>query len=79
MNATDEQKMILALKQAVLTIDAIYQWVDRIETAGGTTSMEGIAVAHAMIASMKKNRARVGSLIAVPLRNAMLSEKGDTP
>jgi len=40
-------------------VTAIYEWVDRVEAAGGTTCIAGIGTAHSMIESLKKNKARV--------------------
>jgi len=67
------------VKAAVLahnTIEAIYKWVDKVEKAGGTTSIEGIAVAHAMFKSLKSNRSRLDKLITDPLQNAIAELKG---
>ena len=69
------------VKAAVLahnTIEAIYQWVDRVEAAGGTTSIEGIAVAHAMFKSLKNNRGRLDKLITEPLEKALAEIKGES-
>ena len=71
------------VKAAVLahnTIEAIYKWVDKvqIEKAGGTTSIEGIAVAHAMFKSLNSNKSRLDKLITEPLQNALAELKGKT-
>ena len=69
------------VKAAVLahnTIEAIYQWVDRVEKAGGTTSIEGIAVAHAMFKSLNSNRGRLDKLITDPLHKAIKELKGES-
>lgn len=60
-----------ALSNAALTIEAIYEWVDRVEKAGGTTCMEGVAAAHAMMKSLKKNRARISRLVLEPARQVL--------
>lgn len=68
------------VKAAVLahnTIEAIYQWVDRVEKAGGTTSIEGISVAHAMFKSLKANRKRLDNLVTEPLQKALAELKGN--
>lgn len=64
----NEQELVNALGRALLTIDAIYQWVDKVEAAGGTTCISGVASAHAMLASLKKNRGRTETLILEPAR-----------
>jgi hypothetical protein len=68
-NSGDE--LVKALTNAAATIAAIYDWVDRVEKAGGTTCMEGVAAAHAMMTSLKKNRARVSRLVLEPARWAL--------
>lgn len=68
------------VKAAVLahnTIEAIYQWVDRVEKAGGTTSIEGISVAHAMFKSLNANRSRLDKLVTEPLQKALTELTGD--
>jgi len=52
------------------TSEAIYQFLDRIERAGGATSLSGIAACHAMLTSMKKNRSRVIKLVVEPIQKA---------
>ncbi len=65
------EDLLKAARTAAATIEAIYQWVDRVEKAGGTTSISGIASCHAMISSLNKNRSRVQSLIMDPLNSAI--------
>jgi hypothetical protein len=68
------------VKAAVLahnTIEAIYQWIDKVEKAGGTTSIEGVAVAHAMFKSLKSNRNRIDKLITEPLQKALTELNGE--
>ena len=67
---TDEN-LIKAATNALAMIDAFYEWHDRVEKAGGTTCITGIAAAHAMHTSMKKQRPRVESLITKPLKEAI--------
>jgi hypothetical protein len=73
---TDEE-LVKAAVLAHNTIEAIYQWVDRVERAGGTTSIEGIAVAHAMFKSLKSNKSRLDKLITEPLQKALAEIKGE--
>ncbi len=65
------EDLLRAAHVAAATIDAMYQWIDRVEKAGGTTSISGIAACHAMITSMNKNRGRVQSLVMDPLNSAI--------
>ncbi len=60
--------LMRAALNAAATLDAVYQWVDRVEAAGGATSIQGVAACHAMLTSFKKNRARCEAMIMAPLR-----------
>lgn len=60
---------------AAAMLDAVYQWVDRVEKAGGTTCIAGIAECHAMLTSLKKNRKRTEDLVIAPLRKAIEEAK----
>lgn len=66
---------ITALANAAATIGAIYQWLDQIEEAGGATSISGVAKCNAFLASMKKNRARMETLVMEPARAAVAQYK----
>lgn len=68
---TKEKTLLEAAVNAVAMLDAVYQWVDRVEKAGGTTCIAGIAECHAMLTSLKKNRKRTDDLIMAPLRKAI--------
>ena len=61
-------ELMRAALNAAATLDAVYQWVDRVEAAGGATSIQGVAACHAMLTSLKKNRTRCETLIMAPLR-----------
>jgi len=65
------EDLLKAAHVAAATIDAMYQWIDRVEKAGGTTSISGIAACHAMITSMNQNRDRVQSMVMDPLNSAI--------
>jgi hypothetical protein len=65
--SADDDLMRAALNAAAM-LDAVYQWVDRVEAAGGATSISGVAACHAMLTSLKKNRARCETAIMAPLR-----------
>ena len=66
---------IAALANAAATIAAIYQWLDQIEEAGGATSISGVAKCNAFLASMKKNRARMETLVMEPACAALAQYK----
>lgn len=70
---TSEQtaKIVPAAINALKLLDAVYAWTDRVEKAGGATSIGGVAECHAMLASLKKQRPRVEQLVAEPLRAAL--------
>ncbi len=69
---TDEQKALLtAARNAAATIGAIYEWLERVEKAGGATSMSGIASCHAMLTSLRRNAERTDALVIKPLREAL--------
>lgn len=72
---TDIPAEITALSNAAATIGAIYQWIDQIEEAGGATSISGVAKCNAFLASMKKNRARMETLVMEPARAAVAQYK----
>lgn len=63
--------LLKAAKNAAATIGAIYEWVDRVEKAGGATSLAGVAACHAMLTSLRKNADRTEKLVMEPLRAAI--------
>jgi hypothetical protein len=71
MTAESSRQLLDAAKNAALTIGAIYEWVDRVQKAGGTTSISGVAACHAMLTSLEKNRVRTDLLIMAPLKQAI--------
>jgi len=60
-----------ALKASVATIDALYEHLERVEKAGGATSIEGVAACHIMLKSMRKNANCVEELVMKPARAAL--------
>jgi hypothetical protein len=68
--------LVAAAQVAAATISAVYEWVDRVNATGGTTSLSGIAACHAMINSLEKNRARVERLVMAPVRAAISKTEG---
>lgn len=65
--------LMAASKNAAATIGAIYQWLERVEKAGGATSLEGVASCNAMLKSLRKNADRTETLVMAPLRAAIES------
>lgn len=72
-----DKKLLEAAHKAAATIASIYQWVDMVDAAGGTTSISGVAKVHAMIASLKSNRSRLDELIIKPLNEAIDAASND--
>lgn len=64
-------ELLSAAKNAAATIGAIYQWLERVENAGGATSISGIAACNAMLTSLRKNADRTETLVMEPLRRAI--------
>lgn len=69
-------EILTALTNAAATIGAIYEWLDRVEQAGGATSMSGVAACHSMLKSLRKNGARTEQLIMAPARAAIAKATG---
>lgn len=70
-----DDKLLKAAANAAATIGAFYVWFDRVEAAGGATSLEGVAACNAMLKSLRSQRPRIEKLIMEPLREA-LKENG---
>lgn len=68
---TTDPDLLAAAKNAAATIMAIYEWLDRVEKAGGATSISGVAACNAMLTSLRKNAGRTETLIMAPLRKAI--------
>ena len=68
---TTESDLLTAAKNAAATIMAIYEWLERVEKAGGATSISGVAACNAMLTSLRKNAGRTETLIMAPLRKAI--------
>ena len=73
----NDPNLMKAAKNAAATLVAIYQWVDRVEAAGGATSISGVAACHAMLTSLRKNAGRTEELVLKPLREAIAAEKAE--
>lgn len=64
-------QLLEVAKNAAATIASIYEWLDRVEAAGGATSISGVAACNAMLKSLRKNADRVETIIMKPLREAI--------
>lgn len=64
-------ELLKAATAAAATIGSLYDWLERVEKAGGARSISGVAACHAMLTSMRKNAPRVESLVMAPLRGAI--------
>lgn len=53
-----------AARNAAAVIGAVYQWVERVEAAGGAKSLPGVAACHAVLTSLRKMRAVLARLDA---------------
>lgn len=69
------EDLMTAAKNAAATIQAIYQWLDRVEKAGGATSIEGVAACNAFLTSLRKNAKRTDDLVMIPLMKAIEASK----
>lgn len=67
----ENTELLNAAKAAAATIGAIYQWVERVEKAGGPICLSGIAECNAMLKSLRKNADRTETLVMEPLRTAI--------
>ncbi len=72
------EKLIKAAVNASNLITGMYEWFDRVDAAGGATSISGVAACNAMLESMKKNKPRIDALVMAPLQEALDEAKGET-
>ena len=63
--------LVKAAVNASNTIHSIYQWIDMIDEAGGTTSIAGIAKCQAFMTSMKNNKSRIDKSVMEPLEKEL--------
>lgn len=70
-----EADLLKAAANAGAMLGAVYDFVDQIDKLGGATSIAGIAKCHAMLTSLKSNRARAETLVMAPLREALEAAK----
>lgn len=77
-NSEQGEHLLLAAKHAAATIGAIYEWLERVEAAGGAKSLSGGAACHSMLTSLRKNADRTEKLIMTPLRDAIARAEGQS-
>jgi len=70
----NDPKLVKAANNAAAILEATYKWLDRVDAAGGATSISGIAACHAMLKSMRANRKRVDELVMRPMNELLLEE-----
>jgi len=70
-----DDDLMTAAKNAAATISAIYQWLERVEEAGGATSISGVAACNAMLKSLRKNAERTDALVIKPLLAAIAARE----
>jgi hypothetical protein len=75
MSAATDDRLYKAAVNAAATIGAVYEWLERVEKAGGATSIEGVSVCHAMLTSLRKNAPRTEMLVMAPLREAIAARE----
>lgn len=66
-----DAELLKAAKNAAATIGAIYDWLERVEKAGGARSVSGVAACNAMLKSLRANASRTEALVVAPLRKAI--------
>lgn len=71
MQKRNDDAVLKAAINAGALIAAFYEWIERIEKCGGATTFSGIAECHAMLMSMKKNRAKIDESVIKPLAKAI--------
>jgi hypothetical protein len=73
---TDNKELICAAKNAAAVIGAVYEWLERVENAGGAGSISGIATCNSMLKSLRKNAERTDKLVLEPLIAAIAKAEG---
>lgn len=72
-----DKDLLNAATNAAAMLGAVYQWLDKVNAAGGATSISGVAACNAMLKSLERNRSRAETLVMEPLRAAI--EKANEP
>lgn len=73
-----DKDLLNAATNAAAMLGAVYQWLDRVQAAGGATSISGVAACHTMLKSLEQNRSRAETLVMEPLRAALAKAKEPT-
>lgn len=68
---TTDKELLTAAKNAAAVIGSIYEWLERVEQAGGATSISGVAACNSMLRSLRKNAERTDKLVMEPLLAAI--------
>lgn len=63
--------LLRAAVNAADVITGVYEWLDRVDAAGGATSISGISACNAMLKSLRSNRKRCETLVMAPLAKAI--------
>ena len=71
----DKDPLYTAAINAAAVITAVYTWLERVEKAGGATSISGVAECNAMLKSLRANATRVDTQIIQPLTKAIAEHK----
>lgn len=71
-----DAELLKAASNAAAMLGAVYEFLDRVEKAGGTTCISGIAACNTMVKSLSANRARAEKLVMEPLRAAIKAKGG---
>lgn len=66
-----DDPIFTAAVNAACVIVTIYELLDKVEKAGGTSSISGVAACHALITTMRKNKAEIDKSILKPLKAAI--------
>jgi hypothetical protein len=61
-----EDPAIKALRNAVNIIEAVFEWRERVERAGGATSVAGMAACADMLEAFRKNQDRIENTSCSP-------------
>lgn len=67
----NDDPLMKAARNAAATLQAVYEWIDMVNDAGGVMSLAGVAKCHIFIMSMNKNRERCQKLVLDPLNDAI--------
>lgn len=72
----NDAALLAVAKNAAAVIGAIYEWLERVEQAGGATSISGMAACNSMLKSLRKNAKRTDDLVMAPLLAEIAKAEG---